>query len=63
LAWDSYFESKIYIFSVATGDLLCKFEPEVIGLGIKKVSIAPTGSVIAAGLFDQGIALYNNISA
>ncbi len=35
MAWDSALESKIFIYSVATGDLITKYEPEVMGLGIK----------------------------
>ena len=52
IVWDTNLESRILIYSVATGNLVTKFEPEVIGLGIKKLSISPNDQIIAAGLFD-----------
>lgn len=35
MVYDSALDSKILIYGAGTGDLLNKFEPEVIGLGIK----------------------------
>lgn len=63
LAWDSCLDSNILIYSAASGDLLTKFEPHSIGLGIKHLAVSPTDSMIAAGLFDTGVILYNNLTA
>jgi hypothetical protein len=51
------------IYSVATGDLINKFEPEVVGLGIKNLTLSPNHGIIAAGLYDDSIVLYNTLSA
>ena len=63
LVWDTALDPKILIYSVATGDLINKFEPEVVGLGIKSLTIAPNESMISAGLYDDSIVLYNILSA
>lgn len=63
LIWDSPLESKILVYSVATCDVLTKYEPDVIGLGIKTVSFSPSMSLTAVGCFDSSIFLYNNITA
>ena len=62
LIWDTPIESRIFIYSVATGDLLYKFEPEIIGLGIKTLTVSPNKYLIAAGMFDGSIILYNNLT-
>ena len=62
LIWDTPLESRIFIYSVATGDLLYKFEPEIIGLGIKTLTVSPNKYLIAAGMFDGSIILYNNLT-
>lgn len=63
IVWDTALESKIFIYSVATGDLISKYEPDSACLGIKTLSIAPCQSLLAAGLYDGSIVLYNNLQA
>jgi WD40 repeat protein len=63
LTWDTALESKILIYSVATGNLLSRFEPDSIGLGIKNLSIAPSKNLFASGMYDGSIVLYNNLTA
>mmetsp|Transcript_1486 Transcript_1486/g.1974 ORF Transcript_1486/g.1974 Transcript_1486/m.1974 type:complete len:129 (-) Transcript_1486:514-900(-) len=63
LVWDVYLESKMLIYSLATGNLLTKFQPETVGLGIKRVSVSPDDKKIATGMFDTSIVLYNNTTA
>jgi len=41
IVWDTALECKILIYSVATGDLLTKYTPDVVGLGIKSLTISP----------------------
>lgn len=36
------------------------YEPNVIGLGIKTLVVSPSDNLMAAGLFDGNIALYNH---
>ena len=63
LVWDCPFENQILIYSVATAELLTKYQPESIGLGIKTVSVSPDKNLMAAGMFDGSIFLYNNLVA
>jgi WD40 repeat protein len=35
----------------------------VVGLGIKSLTLSPNNSMIAAGLYDGRIFLYNNLTA
>lgn len=64
LVWDTALESKILIHSAATGDVLTKFQPDVVGLGIKKLCVSNGAQhFIAAGLYDGSIVLYNNLTA
>jgi hypothetical protein len=55
-------ESKILIYSAATNDVLVKYEPDSLGLGIKSLSVSPNENIIAAGLHDANIVLYNNLT-
>lgn len=41
LVLDTMVESKMLIYSAATGDLLVRYEPETVGLGIKSMSMSP----------------------
>ena len=41
IVWDTALECKILIYSVATGELLTKYTPDVVGLGIKSLTISP----------------------
>jgi len=63
LTWDSALESRILVYSVATGSMLSRFEPDMIGLGIKKLTIAPSKNLFASGMYDNSIVLYNNLTA
>ena len=63
LVWDNALENQILIYSAATADLLTKYQPETIGLGIKTVSLSPDKNLMAAGMFDGSIYLYNNLVA
>jgi len=63
LTWDTALESKILVYSVATGNVLAKYEPDVIGLGIKTLTISPNKNLFAAGMFDGTVTLYNNLTA
>lgn len=63
MVWDVAIDSKILIYSIATGTILSKYEPEAVGLGIKCLSMSPNKFLTAAGQFDSSIILYNNITA
>lgn len=63
MVWDVAIDSKILIYSVATGSVLNKFEPEAVCLGIKTLSLSTNKFLTAAGMFDSIIILYNNITA
>lgn len=63
VVWDTALESKILVYSVGTGDLLSKFEPEVVGLGVKSLSISPAQNLISTGLYDGQAVLYNILTA
>jgi hypothetical protein len=49
LVWDVALESKIIIYSIATGDIISKYEPNTAGIGIKSLSISPSNNLSAAG--------------
>ena len=40
LVHDTALESKIMIYSAATGDVLSKFEPQIDGLGVKNLVLS-----------------------
>lgn len=63
LVWDSALESKIFVYSAATGEMLTRHEPECVGLGLKSLTISPNQILMAAGIFDGSIVLYNNLTA
>lgn len=42
MLWDSPLDSRILIVSAATGDMLQRFEPDVVGLGIKTLNLSAT---------------------
>lgn len=41
LVLDAMLESKMLIYSVATAELLVRYEPDSVGLGIKIMSMSP----------------------
>jgi len=45
-------ESKMLIYSAATSDLLIRYEPDSVGLGIKTMTLSPNQNILAAGLHD-----------
>jgi hypothetical protein len=63
LVYDTALESKILVYSAATNDVLVRYEPDSLGLGIKSLQVSPNESIIAAGLHDANIVLYNNLTA
>ena len=40
LVYDTALESRILIYSAATGDILTKFEPQIDGLGVKNLVLS-----------------------
>jgi len=63
LVYDTALESKILVYSAATNDVLVRYEPDSLGLGIKSLQVSPNESIVAAGLHDANIVLYNNLTA
>jgi hypothetical protein len=63
MVYDTALECKILIYSAATTDLLVRYEPDAIGLGIKKLCVSTNDNIISAGLFDGTVVLYNNLTA
>ena len=61
--YDSALDSRILIYSAATADLLTEFKPDVVGLGIKSLNLSKGAQLIAAGMYDGQIVLYNNLTA
>lgn len=52
LVLDVMLESKMLIYSAATSDLLVRYEPDSVGLGIKSMTLSPNQNILAAGLHD-----------
>mgnify|MGYP006109668387 CR=1 FL=1 len=52
LVLDVMLESKMLIYSAATSDLLIRYEPDSVGLGIKTMTLSPNQNILAAGLHD-----------
>lgn len=63
LTWDIPTESRILIYSIATGDLLTRYEPSFVNYGIKALTLAPQQNLMAVGMYDGSIVLYNNLTA
>ena len=63
LTWDVATESRILMYSIATGDLITRYEPNFINYGIKALTFAPKQDLMAAGMYDGSIVLYNNLTA
>jgi len=58
---DSPLESKFVIYAVMTGQKIIQHTPEAnLGLGIRTISISPNAKVLACGIYDQNLFLYNN---
>ena len=61
ITWDTPSASKVLIYSIATTDLLCKYEPNFINFGIKTLQVSKYNEIMATGMFDGSIILYNNL--
>jgi hypothetical protein len=61
VTWDSPQTSRILIYSIATTDLLYKHEPNYVNFGIKSLKLSKYDEIMAAGMYDGRIVLYNNL--
>ena len=64
LVQDSSLESRYAVFSALTGQVLalhCPSDPKQ-GLGIRNLTISPSQKIVACGLFQTEVSLYNNLT-
>lgn len=61
VTWDTPQASKILIYSIATTDLLFRHEPNYNNYGIKSLNLSKYDEIMAAGMYDGSIILYNNL--
>ena len=58
---DSPLESKFVIYAVMTGQKIVQHTPEAnLGLGIRTLSQSPNAKMLACGIYDSNLMLYNN---
>ena len=74
LVYDSPLEARFWVFSAMTGDCLVRHNMSIpipisqggnsvaLGLGIKSVSISPSGTFVAVSMFDSKVRLFNGVS-
>ena len=61
LVQDSPLESKFVIYAAMTGSKIVQQTPEAnLGLGIRKLSPSPNSKMLACGIYDTNLALYNS---
>jgi WD40 repeat protein len=63
MVYDTPLEAKFLVYSAMTGELIAKHSSQnLLGLGIKSVSLSPNGIFMVAAYFDTKIRVYNAIS-
>ena len=61
LVQDSPLESKFVIYSAMTGTKIVQQTPENnLGLGIRTLSPSPNNKMLACGIYDTNLVLYNS---
>ena len=61
LVQDSVLEAQFIIYSAMTGTKIVCHQPEVnMGLGIRLLSHSPNQKLIACGIYDTNLVVYNN---
>ena len=64
LVQDSCLESRYVVYSALTGQVLarhCPSDPKQ-GLGIRQLTVSPSNKIVACGLFQPQLALFNNLT-
>ena len=57
---DSPLEAKFAIYAVMTGQKIVSHTPEVnLGLGIRTLSASPNSKLLACGIYDSNLTVYN----
>ena len=60
---DNPLESTFTIYSAMTGGPIVKHTPDShLGLGIRNLAFSPNTKMIACGLFDTNMVIYNNLT-
>ena len=63
LVQDNPLESQFIVYSAMTGNPIVKHTPDChLGLGIRNLSISPNAKMIACGLYDSNLVIYNNLT-
>ena len=58
---DSPLESKFVIYAAMTGSKIVQQSPEAnLGLGIRTLSPSPNNKMLACGIYDTNLVLYNS---
>lgn len=61
LVQDNPLEAQFVIYSAMTGSRIISHQPEVnMGLGIRTLSLSPNKKLIACGIYDTNLIVYNN---
>lgn len=61
LVQDSVLDAQFIIYSAMTGSKIVCHQPEVnMGLGIRVLSYSPNQKLIACGIYDTNLIVYNN---
>ena len=60
---DSPLEAQFIIYSGMTGAKIVSHQPEVnMGLGIRTLAYSPNDKLIACGIYDSNLVIYNNVT-
>ena len=63
LVQDNPLESQFILYSAMTGNPMWKHTPDShLGLGIRNLVISPNAKLIACGLYDTNLVIYNNLT-
>ena len=60
---DSPLESQFVIYAAMTGTKIIRHTPEAhLGLGIRTLSHSPNAKLLACGIYDTNLVLYNTMT-
>ena len=63
LVQDNPLESTFILYSAMTGSPIVKHNPDShLGLGIRNLAFSPNTKMIACGLYDTNLVIYNNLT-
>eukprot|EP00347_Sterkiella_histriomuscorum_P020793 403336439 len=62
VVYDTPLEAKVLVYSALTGDILARHQLHSPGLGVKSVSLSPSGIFMAVAYFDVKLRVFNAYS-